>query len=253
MKRSHISDSIRILAGIITTVLGYVVYLNPHGISVGGLTGAAVLLNEHLRLPYTATLVTMNVGLFLWGLKVKGLSYVIRSFTAMTLLGVLLDTQFPCLAELSPANEGTAMVFGSIFTGMGYGLVVSADTSTGGSDLLAMILVRKVPHLTVGMVMNGLDIIVVLVGGIFTGARTILFSLVAVLLCNTCIDVTAFCFGDAEPPEWIIQLKQKGQALLKAEQFVRLKPYAACMVVCVILLVARSVTNHSVDSLFLSM
>lgn len=234
------SNLIRIIAGLVITSFGYHVFLNPHGISVGGITGACVLLNEYLDLPYTATLILLNSLLFVWGIKSKGLAYVVRSFVAMISLGFLLDMPSQA-AAVTPASDVAAMIWGSVLTGVGYGLIVSADTSTGGSDLFAMLVVKRTPGVTVGMVMNSVDFLVVLAGGILEGMQSFLFSIAAMLLCNTFIDVTAYCFGSCELPMWLQRLKPKGQAVLEilTQTRVVVNPYAVCLAACVFFIVTR--------------
>lgn len=243
MKNKQKSISIAaIVAGLFVCSAGYTVFLNPHSISVGGLTGVCVLLNKYLGLPYTTTLLILNGVLFVWGIRVKGIPYVLRSLTAMILLGILLDMPLPALSSMAPPSISASMVCGSVLTGVGYGLIVAADTSTGGSDLFAMIVVKKVPGTTVGMVMNGVDLIVVLASGVLEGAQTVPFSLAAMLLCNTMIDITAYAFGQADLPKWIKRLKHTGQAINSYPTMGwKMFPYAVGMLTCIILLFTRTI------------
>lgn len=201
--KNSISGILRIGAGLCITAIGYHAFLNPFHLSVGGITGFCVLLYEYLSLPYTLTLATLNVALFIWGIRVKGLPYVARSFFAMMALGILLDMQFPILKDLTPVSQTAAMLWGSLLTGAGYGLVISADVSTGGSDLLAMLVIKHCHEVTVGMVMNALDLTVVLISGIFSGVESFLLSVAAVIVCNSTIDITVFTFSDAPMPNWL--------------------------------------------------
>jgi len=193
----------RIGVGLCVTAIGYHAFLNPFHLSVGGITGLCVLLYEYFGLPYTLTLATLNIALFIWGIRVKGLPYVAHSFFAMMALGVLLDMQVPILKGLTPVSQTVAMLWGAFLTGVGYGLVISADVSTGGSDLLAMLVIKHCHEVTVGMVMNALDLTVVLISGIFSGVESFLLSIAAVLVCNSTIDITVFTFSDAPMPNWL--------------------------------------------------
>lgn len=98
------------------------------------ITSASVLLNEMVGLPYTGTMLVLNIVLFIWGIRVKGLAYVLRSLGTMIALGLLLDLSIPALSLITPSSDVTAMIWGSLLTGAGDGLIVSADTSTGGKD-----------------------------------------------------------------------------------------------------------------------
>ena len=158
----------RIFAGIVIITLAYVLFLNPYSISVGGMTGLAVALNRSFHIPYTPMLIVFNIALFIAGIKVKGWAYTVRSFLAMLFVGILLDLPYP---SYTPAfSKSTCIVVGSACSGIGYGLVISTDTSTGGSDQLALI---------------------------------ILFSVIAVLLCNGAIDLTDMLFNRKAAPDWL--------------------------------------------------
>lgn len=241
--KNMVSCVLRIALGLIITALGYWAFLNPYSISVGGITGACVVLNEHFGLPYTGTLLVLNTALFVWGIKVKGVTYVVRSLVAMIVLGLLLDLQLPMMPLLNSVPKYWAMVCGSVLTGVGYGLIVAADTSTGGSDLLAMIVVKRCTFMTVGTVMNSVDLFVVLTSGLFDGMSNILFSVVAMLLCNTCIDVTAYLCGNGELPGWLLRVKNYGCAL--RVWCVRYSAWmtsgAVLLVVCIFIFLIREV------------
>lgn len=202
-----------IITGLLITAYAYIVYMNPFGISVGGITGLAVLAEKHAGIPNTITLLVLNIGLFIAGVKLKGWKYIIRSFVAMLLLGILLDLPIQPPPVLMPHTPASAMVVGSILSGIGYGMIVATDTSTGGSDFLGHLVVKKFPQMTVGLTMNLLDLLVISLTAILEGG--FLFSLIAVLLCNTTLDLTAFALG-GEIPAWIMHLKRISKGAIAA-------------------------------------
>lgn len=226
--------------GIAITGIAYKLFLNPHMISVGGLTGLCVLGQTYLGLPYTLSLNVLNLGLYAWGLKVKGFKYVLRSYVAMSVLGVLLDLPFAPPTQLIPSSPLVAMLLGSLLSGIGYGTIVSQDTSTGGSDLFGMIVTTKVPRLTTGMVMTMLDLLVVILGSLFEGRQNFVFSLIAMLLCNGMIDITTYWISDTDMPFWLQWINQHvtlfGRRARAAK--VTMNPYVLTTVSCVFIIVA---------------
>lgn len=226
------------VAGILITAIAYQFFLNPHMISVGGITGLCVLLQAHTGLAYMLSLNVLNIGLYVWGLKVKGLAYVFRSYAAMSILGILLDCPFVPPTEMIPSSPLVAMMLGSLLSGIGYGIIVSQNTSTGGSDLLGMIVTAKIPRLTTGMVMTLLDLFVVVLGGFLDGMQNFAFSLVAMTLCNGMIDLTVSWISDAGMPswlQWIYQYVAKyGKRIRNAK--VTVNPYALVAAFCVLLI-----------------
>lgn len=189
----------RIVFGVVIVTMAYVLFLNPYSISVGGVTGLAVALNRSFHIPYTAMLIVFNTALFIAGIKVKGWAYTVRSFLAMLLVGILLDLPYPTLS--TEFSKTTCMVIGSVLSGIGYGLVISADTSTGGSDQLALIIQKRLPRLSTGTIMTIFDGVVVFFD--WTLGGSLLFSVVAVMLCNGAIDLTDMVVNRKSAPEWL--------------------------------------------------
>lgn len=239
-KRLKIKSFCITAIGIIVTSIAYKLFLNPHMISVGGLTGLCVLGQNYLGLSYTLSLNVLNLGLYAWGLKVKGFRYVLRSYIAMSVLGILLDLPFAPPEQLIPSSPMVAMLLGSLLSGIGYGTIVSQDTSTGGSDLLGMIVTTKVPRLTTGMVMTMLDLLVVILGGLFEGMQNFVFSLIAMLLCNGMIDITAHWINDTDMPFWLQWINQHITLLGRRARTakVTMSPYVLATVSCVFVIVA---------------
>ncbi len=228
-----------VVLGLIITMIAYKLFLNVYMISVGGITGLCVLAEAHLEIPYTASLVILNVGLFVWGLRVKGFSYVARSFTAMVALGLLLDIPIQLPAEMQVRSRVVAMIIGSILSGVGYGLIVSQDTSTGGSDLLGMIVTERCPQLSTGIVMTCLDLLVIIASGIMEGAQNFLFSLVAVGLCNTSLDIVVCLIRRTAMPIWMQTIGHYCMVFRKrvTQTRVAVNPYALSFELCILFLV----------------
>lgn len=189
----------RIPVGIVIITVSYVFALNPYSISVGGVTGLAVSLNRSFHIPYTPMLIAFNIALFVAGIKVKGWAYTIRSFLAMLFLGLLLDLPYPPFKPI--LSKTGCMVVGSICSGIGYGLIISADTSTGGSDQLALVIQKQFPSLSTGTIMSIFDGIVVLFDWVLGGS--LLFSIAAVALCNGAIDLTDMAVNKKANPDWL--------------------------------------------------
>lgn len=132
--------------------------------------------------------------------------------------------------------------------GCGYGLIISADTSTGGSDLLAAIVTRRWKFLTIGMVMNLLDFVVVTAGAFIDGISTLLPSIVAVLICNISIDVAAYGFGTEELPAWLSHILPGKSRRRKqpSRRIFRYFPYAAVMASVIIVVVRTYVITSGI-------
>ena len=189
-----------VFAGLVVTTMAYILFLNPYAISVGGMTGLSLIITRYVALPNSIILLLLNVVLFAYGLKVRGWAFTLRSIASMLALGMLLDYIPPIPAPI--VDKNIAMVVGSVLSGIGYGLIVSTETSTGGSDQLALIVTKAVPELSVGLVMNAFDAIVITIDCLIT--HNWLFSAIAVVLCNSMIDIVDCVVNKKGWPEWTV-------------------------------------------------
>lgn len=226
----------RIFVGLIVTASAYIVFLNPHNISVGGMTGLSIIINRYFHVPTTIALLSLNAALFAYGWKVKGAAFTIRSVVAMVCLGLLLDIPFP---KFEPQlGEVGSMLVGSALSGAGYGLVVSAQTSTGGSDQLGMLVTSFSPELSVGAVMTAFDFIVISIDSLLSGNW--LFSAIAVLLCNGMIDIVDYSLNRKGWPEWIVTVKRKYKRMSpKTHVFIRIG-----FLMMVIIIIIKNILIH---------
>lgn len=203
-----------ICISILVITISYKIFLNPHMISVGGLTGLCVLAETYLKIPYSVSLLLINIGLFIWALRLKGTAYVASSLATMIALGLLLDFPIHNPEGLYMHSRFFSMIFGALLSGAGYGACVALRVTTGGSELLGVVLNTKFPSISVGTVMTGLDFIVIAIGGCVEGLSTFVFSLAAVILCNATVDIIVY-IGGAPMPTWMEVIGRYSRALQK--------------------------------------
>lgn len=237
--RMRLRSFVTVGLGLLVITVAYRLFLNVHSISVGGITGFCVLAETHFNIRYTISLVILNLGLFLLGLREKGIAYVARSCAAMVVLGLLLDIPFQLPEALQIQSRLSAMIIGSILSGAGFAIVVSQNTSTGGSELLGMVVTKKCPFLSTGLVMTGLDLLVIITGGFLEGFYSLPFSLAAMLLCNGTLDIVLFLLGGADTPAWVQRIKNTYPQVRKRvlEKRVTVNPYvlaAACLIIFIV-------------------
>ena len=134
-----------ILAGSIIQAISVVVFLAPADLAPGGVSGLAFIFSRTLPISMSIGLWTfiLNVPLLLLGLRhLGGLSFLAR-----TILTVVLYTAFTALMEQLGWRAVTRDIllntlFGAVIGGIGGGLVFRARASSGGTDILALLLVR---------------------------------------------------------------------------------------------------------------
>ena len=137
---------------LLASDLGYALALNlfyvDNNIAAGGLAGVGTILNYFLSFPVGLTIFVLNLPIVIWGLTIKGKRYVLISLVATGIYSLLVDllTFLPCLTD----DKLVAVVCGGIIYGASASLSVKAQISTGGTDLLAKLLITKIKTASIG-------------------------------------------------------------------------------------------------------
>lgn len=158
----------------------------PMELVTGGLTGVGIILNhilEHFGLwtvPLWLVSLIGNLPLLIWAYVQRG-----KKLLGATLLGTMLHTFFLYAIPSFPLLEDDyllASAAGGIFMGLGIGLVFAAHASTGGSDLLSLLIAGKDnPNAAPGILML-LDGTVVAASALLLGLNIALYSLFVVVI-----------------------------------------------------------------------
>lgn len=184
-----------IVLGCLLGGAAYPLFLVPNNIAPGGLTGVATVLNYLFGFPVGLTSMLMNVPLFMMGYKMLGGTFAFRSLVAMVLFSLCIDLmQFPPLTD----DVLLASVYGAILLGIGLGLILRGGATTGGSDMIAKLLNRKMPFLTVGGILMAVDCLVILLAAFTMNTRAALYSLVCIFVSAKVIDLVLAGFGSAK-------------------------------------------------------
>lgn len=174
-----------IALGTVITVAGLNVFLVPAQIAAGGVSGLATLLYYVAKIPISATILALNIPLFLMGFRSIG-----REFFAKSLFATLL---FSLFAELIPLPAITAepflcVIYGGVLEGIGIGLVIRYGGSTGGSDLAAILLNKKIKTIGVPIFVLLVDFLVIVASGVVFEPTSALYALATVFIVTKLIE-----------------------------------------------------------------
>ena len=176
----------QILAGCVIGAAAYPLFMTPNRIAPGGLTGVATILNALLGWPVGVTTLALNVPLFLIGYRAMGRVFVFRSLVATILFSLFID-----LLPLRPMTTDPllATLYGGVLLGAGLGLILRGGATTGGTDMVARMVHRRFPVVTVGGFLFALDCAVVIAAGVLMGTSEALYALINIFLSAKVIDV----------------------------------------------------------------
>jgi uncharacterized membrane-anchored protein YitT (DUF2179 family) len=182
-----------ILGGAIFA-LGFNLFLQPHALNCGGVSGLSMVLMEVLGFGSVGLFqVIINIPLFLLGgLKIG------KKFFVGSLIGMAASSLFIDLFAVIPVPQTEvllAIVYGAALCGVGVGLVFSAGTSTGGSEIVVRLMKLKWRNVSVGAFCLAFDVVVaVLTGIVFGDVTKTLYTGITVFVTSQVLDVVVYRF-----------------------------------------------------------
>lgn len=178
---------------------------DPVNLVTGGASGIAIIVKELFGVPLWLTNTILNVPLFITAYYMMGWQFMKRTLFATAMLSVILYL----LPERAIIGDDLFLsaIFGGIITGIGTGLVFMVNCTTGGTDMLAALIQKKLPHYTTAQIMQVLDGLTVLAGASVFGIRAALYAIVSI-----------FCLGKVT--DGIIEgLKFSKQAYIISDRY----------------------------------
>lgn len=207
--RKYLRDFLWITFATTLTAIGIYFFKFPNNFSTGGVIGLAVIFAEVIPLPLTAANYStiMNLALLIIGCVALG-----REFGAKTLYVSLLQTVlvqgFDFICPLSAPLTSQPMLdllFVILLAAIGCGIIFDFDGSTGGTDIIAM-LIKKYSGLNISKALFCVDALIVMVNFFVFGIENWLFSVVAfaakIFMLNTVIKsihLSKFCTVIVKP------------------------------------------------------
>ena len=196
-----------IMACMIMAV-GLNMFLVPKTIAPGGLSGLSVVISKLTGFPVSNILFTISTPLLLFSVKILGKKDAIKTFIGMAILTLSLKVTEPLSTISLTDNTLLAAISGSILVGLSLGILFRIDASTGGTDLIALMLNRIIPSIPVSKCLSMIDgTVVVLAGVVNMNFETGLYSAIALYIMVKIIDTITAGF-DYEKAFFIITEKK---------------------------------------------
>ena len=202
MKHNYKSILIEYTGLIISCIIMAValnMFLVPQTIAPGGLSGLSVVISKITGFPVSNILFTISTPLLLFSVKVLGKKDAIKTFIGMAILTIMLKITEP-LSAISPTdNTLLAGISGAILLGISLGILFRIDASTGGTDLIALMLNRVIPSLPVSKCLSMIDGTVVILAGIANkNFETGIYSAIALYIIVKMVDTITSGFDYAK-------------------------------------------------------
>ncbi|MCB9000281.1 MAG: YitT family protein [Bacteroidales bacterium] len=190
-----------IILGSFIMAAGFVYFITPYKIVPGGVFGISIVIHYLTQgmfswapegLPVGAVGLIMNIPLTIIGIKVLGPKFGVKTVMGFILLSVFIDLQTYFWGD-RPLVENDPLlstIFGGVLVGFGLGLVFKSKATSGGSDIIAMI-IAKYTRQSLGQLLIYVDSVIVLVGLVAFGDwRIPLYSWITIFISGKVIDAT---------------------------------------------------------------
>lgn len=177
-----------IIIGCIFSAAGIGIFLVPNSIASGGVTGASMVINRFIpAIPVGMMSIILNIPIFIVCLLVLGPSFGIKSFFATIFLGFAIDGF--SIVPVPTYDIFLASVFGGVILGIGLGIVIRSNATTGGTDLLSKIIHKLIPFISIGQILLIVDLIVLISAAFaFNSIEVGLYAAISLYITTVVID-----------------------------------------------------------------
>ena len=175
------------VCGPLLLALGLNVFIAPHNIAFGGVTGLTIIIQNLTGIPLAVTNLALSVLVMFVGWLVVG-----RQFLVKTIIPTLLIPLWLWLTSwlIVPAlHIALSIIGGALLMGLGVGVVMAVGGSTAGPDAIAMALHKKFKA-PIPLVMIVIDTVIILCGLYIFGWQTALFSACVTVILSLTVRTT---------------------------------------------------------------
>lgn len=180
-----------IVSGALILAAGFVFFITPYKIVPGGVYGISIVLHYLFNTPVGMVALAFDIPLTILGIKFLGPRFGIKTVVGFSLTALFTDL-LTWLWGFEPLVEGDALlssIFGGVMAGLGLGLIFKSKATSGGSDIIAMI-IAKYTRLPLGMLMIYVDSAIVLIGlAVFQDWKIPLYSWIVIFVTGKVIDI----------------------------------------------------------------
>lgn len=189
---STIGDYVIIFVGAVLYATSVNTFTAPNDIAPGGLTGVSTMLHYLFSLPIGVMILVLNIPLFIWGAIENGKNFLTKTIVATVFISVLIDVMEP----FSFKYEGDtllASVFGGLLSGLGLAFIFFRGGTTGGTDIVARNIHKRVPHISMGTVILSCDALIIASAAfVYHSIESALYAVITVFVSTKVIDTVVY-------------------------------------------------------------
>lgn len=190
--REILMDFLFYAAGSILCAVSVRMFTAPNHIAPGGVTGLSTVINYLSGWPIGMMSLLLNIPIFLWAILQIGYKLVGKTIIATVCISVAIDL-FGLFIPAYSGNPMLAAIFGGCLDGAGLSLVFMRGATTGGTDLIARLLNRRIRFISMGRLMLCVDLVVVVISAlVYRSIESALYAIIAIFVSSRLIDTILY-------------------------------------------------------------
>lgn len=190
--KENMKDFMFIVFGILSYAVGYTAFILPERVVMGGVSGLSALIYYATNIPAGISIFVLNITLLIIAFSALTKQFVVRTIIGVILLSMFIGALQPFFQAypIITAGEDKFMhvLIGGMLGGAGLGIVFSHNGSTGGTDIITVLLTKHF-NLSFGRAMQFIDCTIIcssylLFHSMETIVYGVVFTLVASFVCD---------------------------------------------------------------------
>ncbi|MEG0134035.1 MAG: YitT family protein [Clostridium sp.] len=186
--KTFILDVILIFVGCIIASLGVNLFLTHAKLLSGGATGIALIFQYLFAVPAGVVVFIINLPLFVLSYRRLSKSFTLYSAIGMLSLSIALIITKPLSSFVKVDDILLYCIYGGVLCGIGYGIVFLRNGSTGGTDIITMLIRQKYSNFEIGKLGFILNCLIVIVGAAIFGIPKALYTLLSIFIQGAVLD-----------------------------------------------------------------
>lgn len=195
-------------AGFIYAI-GVTSFNSPNHIAPGGVTGISTVINYVTGIPIGTLVFIINIPILAFAYKQSGRRLLFKSVTGTVITSVFIDLLDYLNFPIYKGDVILAAIFGGVLTGAGLSLIFLRGGTTGGTDVLAIMITKRLKNLSIGQIILAIDCLIIAAAAlVYRNIESALYSGISLFVTTKIIDAVLYGL-DRGKLIFIITEKQK--------------------------------------------
>ena len=188
IKRLLVDILVDVIAGCLVGAGVYTFAANAD-LPLSGFTGISLIVNRLTGFPIGVMYLLLNIPVALLCYKFLGKRYFFNSLKSMAIVSLFIDFVAPLFPTLNIDKMLTAICTG-VLCGIGYGLIYTRGSSSGGTDFITLTIKSKKPYLSIGRITFIIDALIILLGTVIVSKNItgMIYGIIVAFIATTVVD-----------------------------------------------------------------